>query len=216
MIFRVGIDNVTPMKEIVHHLLELAATGWGPFILILHGYLESFIFPGPHDIFLVTLCLVNPKMSFVYALMSTTASVCGILTGYFIGRFSEKNILERFFHSKIIDKTKEYIRKYDFWAIAIACFTPAPVKVFAYLAGAAGINIRLLILVAFLARGARFFLISSILYFFGETAKEIIFTYMNYAMLVMFSGMIILFLLMKIIAKKEASKTAESQDSEKI
>ena len=111
--------------------------------------------------------------------MSTTASTLGILTGYAIGRFGGHPILAKIFPKKLLDKAEEAIHKYDFWAVAVACFTPIPVKVFALFAGALELDVKKLALVAFIFRGARFFLVSTLLFFYGETAKEWILNYLD-------------------------------------
>lgn len=171
------------LRPIVEFLLELAATPWGVMALILHGYLEAFILPGPHEAFLIPLCLSKPKMSLIYALLSTTFSTLGILTGYCIGRWGGHRILKKIMKAELLEKAEYEIQKYDFWAIAIACFTPLPVKVFGLLAGTFRLSVPKLALVAFISRGARFGLVAVAIYFYGESAKEIILKYSDWIMI---------------------------------
>lgn len=185
------------MRAIAEHLLEFAATGWGPFVLIVHGYLESFVLPVAHDLFLIAVCLARPHLSFVYALISTLASVCGIATGYGIGRLGGRPLLHRFIPEKSMDAAEIEIHRYDVWAIAVACFTPVPVKIFALLAGAVRLRFKRMLVVAFLARGLRFFLIAALLYFYGDRAKEWVLAYLDRFMILLLILMTASFLVWK-------------------
>jgi len=66
------------MRHIAEYLFEFSATGWGPVVMVLHAYLESFILPLAHELFLIPVSLATPKLSFLFALMSTTASIFGM------------------------------------------------------------------------------------------------------------------------------------------
>jgi len=171
------------VKEFANHLLELAASPWGPLVLILHGYLESFVLPVAHDLFLITVALANPGASFAYAAMSTLSSVLGIVTGYAVGHFGGKYFLIRLIGPKTVVFIKQKIHKYDAWAIAIACFTPVPVRFFAVVAGIVNLNFRKLILIGLMARGLRFFLIGALIFFYGETIRHLILEYIGHVML---------------------------------
>lgn len=154
--------------------------------MVLHSFLESFILPLAHELFLIPVALAHPKLSFVYALMSTTASVMGMSVGYYIGSTGGKSILTRFINPKIFELAKREIHRYDAWAVALACFTPVPVKVFALVAGAVHLNYKKMIVIAFFSRGARYFLVAVLLYFYGATIREWLLDYMNIMMLVLF------------------------------
>jgi len=171
------------LREFAEYLFEFVATPWGPLTLVLHGYLESFIVPGPHDIFLIALCLAVPKLSFVYALMSTVSSVAGIATGYGIGRFGGRKLLVKLVKPRMLVLVKREFHKYHAWAMAIACFTPLPIKVFALAAGAFGVPFKSTMIVSFFSRAARFFLISTLFFFYGERIKVWVLDYMNWVMI---------------------------------
>jgi len=171
------------LKEVFDTLLAFAGGDWGPFVLVLHAYTESFIFPGPHDVVLMTVALANPPYSFLFALLSTIFSTLGIMTGYAIGRFGGRPLLCRMVHPKKLALVKEKIHKYDTWAIAIACFTPLPVKVFSLAAGAFFVDFYRLVIIGFLARGARFFLISTLFFFYGEPIRIWIREYLDSVMI---------------------------------
>lgn len=199
------------MREFIQQFLEFAATGWGPVVLVVHSYFESFIIPVAHDLFLTAVCLARPEYSFLFALLSTVSSVLGISTGYALGKWGGGWILRKVMKPDMIEAAQDTIHKYDIWAIAIACFTPIPVKVFAWVAGSVSLNFKKLIFVAFLARGARFTIVAAMIYFFGETAKEWIFKYLNWIMIALFVGFFLtwfLFRFLPVFLRKKAREAS--------
>lgn len=160
------------LRPFAEYLLEFASTAWGPAVLVLHAYLESFILPVAHEFFLVPVCLATPSLSFVFALMSTVASTLGIMTGYAIGGWGGRRILERVIKPSHLAIAEREIHRHDVWAIAIACFTPFPDKVFSILAGSMKLQFKRVVIVAFFSRGARFMLVSFLLFIYGEKARE--------------------------------------------
>jgi len=163
-------------------LLELAKTPWGPVVLVAHAFLESFIMPVAHDVFLITVSLARPKLSLVYALMSTIASTLGNMVGYQIGKLGGTPFIEKFVKMKTLKLTKEMIHKYDAWATAIACFTPFPDKIFSLCAGAFRIKFKKFCVVIFFARAARFYIICILLFFYGASVREFLLRYLDTVM----------------------------------
>ncbi len=195
------------LKEMTQYLFDLAATPWGPVALVVHAYLEAFILPVGHELILIPVALANPRWSLVFALMSTTASTFGIMTGYAVGKWGGRPLLKRVINPELLALTEREIHRYDVWAIAIACFTPFPDKVFAPVAGAIHLNFKKVVVVAFLSRGARFFLVCGLLFFYGESMKQWILDYAYYVL----AGILGIFLLsylcwklmVKFLLKKE-------------
>ena len=198
------------MRGIAEHLLAMASTSWGPVVLVVHSFLESFILPVAHDLFLIAVCLARPKLSFVFALMSTIASVCGIMTGFALGRWGGHWVLARIMKPHVLNAAEEKIRQYDVWAIVFACFTPVPVKVFAWIAGTLEMNPRRLILVAFLARGARFFSVASLMFFFGEPAREWVLKYLDAVMIALLIFFVAGYVAMHIFVKPPNKQESNS------
>ena len=185
------------MREFAEQLLEFSSTNWGPLVLVAHAFLESFILPVTHELFLIPVALARPHLSLVFALMSTTASTLGISVGYSIGHWGGRPLILRFLKARTFLLVKEEIHKYDAWAVALACFTPVPVKVFALVAGAVGLNFRKMIIIAFFSRGLRYFLVSLLLYFYGEAVKHWILEYMDWFMIAAFLLVVVPFFIWK-------------------
>ena len=171
------------LREWAEALLKLAETPWGPLILVTHAFLESFILPVAHDFFLIAVSLARPQLSLIYALMSTTASTLGNMVGYQIGRFGGRRLIEKVVKFRTLKLTQELLHRYDAWATAIACFSPFPDKIFSLCAGAFRINFRRFVVVIFLARAARFYLISILIFFYGAAVREFLLKYLNGVMI---------------------------------
>lgn len=172
-----------PLKRLYDWTMGFAYTKYGSLALVVDAFAESSFFPVPPDIILIPLSLSRPKRAFYYAGLCTIFSVIGGIFGYLIGLFLMKAIglpILRFYN--LYDKyliVAEYYKKYDAIAVGIAGFTPLPYKLFTIAAGACRINFPVFVVASILSRGARFFIVSSLLYFLGEPAKVFIERYFN-------------------------------------
>ncbi len=146
-------------------------------LLALISIAESIFLPIPPDLFLIPLSLINPKLSFFYALITTLASMLGGLIGYYAGNKGGKPFVKKFMTLEKLDKVKIFYNKYDTWAILIAAFSPIPYKVFAISAGLFDLNLKRFLISSFIGRGARFFLIATLIYIFGPSIKSALSSY---------------------------------------
>lgn len=136
------------------------------------SFSESSFFPIPPDIMLAPMALAKTDKAFRFALITTVASVLGGIFGYAIGlwfidliqplvgsggRWEEKFVL-----------TQEWFSEWGFWAIFIAGFSPIPYKVFTISAGAIGMLFIPFVLASLIGRGARFFLVASLMKWGGQ------------------------------------------------
>ncbi len=158
-----------------------ASSPYASLSLFLLAFTEAIFFPVPADVLLIALAVSQPRRSFFFAAICTLGSVLGATVGYAIGYYSwytspsEFSELARFFFDVIPGFTpdrfylvQELYQRHDFWAIFIAGFTPLPYKVFAITAGVFNINFFTFLLASILSRGARFFLIGGLFFFFGR------------------------------------------------
>lgn len=142
--------------------------------LFFVSFLESVFFPIPPDFLLISLCLMYPALSILYALNCTVGSVLGGVTGYFLGRKFGKPLLIKFISEKKFDRVKNIFDKYGLIGVGIAGFTPIPYKVFTISAGIFQLNLLGFIIISFISRGMRFFMVGILLYFYGDKAKILI------------------------------------------
>lgn len=176
-------------------VLHWAYTPYGPLALFVLAVAESSFFPIPPDVLLIALAIGATSKSFRFASICTFGSVLGGMIGYFIGMlFFEMIGIKILDFYGILDKfamVKEMYLRYDVWFVGIAGFTPIPYKVFTIAAGTFGMNFPVFIGVSALSRGARFFIVSALIWKFGEGIKRFIDKYFNF-LLILFVVLLIL------------------------
>ena len=144
-------------------------------ILGFISLLESIIFPIPVDPFLAGLTLAAPKKALKFALFCTLGSliggVLGWLLGYFIGTSIENILLNMpWFTEEKFRAVKSAYNENGMLIIFLGAFTPLPYKIITITSGMAGINIIGFILMSFVGRGIRFFIVAYLTKFFGTPA----------------------------------------------
>lgn len=183
-------EQAAPQKKnIVRRLydwvLHWAETPYGTPALATLSFAESSFFPVPPDVLLIALNMGKPKKSFYFALVCSIASVAGGMLGYFIGMALWSGLSGFFFSyipgftPEIFAKVQTMYNEYGFAAVLIAGFTPIPYKVFTIASGVFGMNFPLFVLASMISRSARFFIVSTLIFFFGEPIKKFIDKYFN-------------------------------------
>ena len=171
------------IRSLYDWVLHWAETPYGIPALLILSFAEASFFPIPPDLLLIALAVAIPKKSFKFALYCTVASVLGAMSGYTIGMYFFDAVGNRIIEFYGIQEQFEYVaQKYNenaFAAISIAGFTPIPYKVFTIAAGVFKVDIFVLLSASILSRGARFFLLSALIYRFGPTIKVFIDKYFN-------------------------------------
>lgn len=187
------------MKALYDWMIHWASTPYSVYALFLISFAESSFFPLPPDLLLIPMCLGNPKQSFFYATVCTIASVLGGVLGVFIGKKGGRPVIQKLFDEKKVAWAENLYQKYDGWAIGIAGFTPIPYKVFTILAGALKVNLKTVVFVSTISRGARFFMIAGLIYYFGKPIQSFIDKYFNLLtigfVVLLFGGFIVVRLL---------------------
>ena len=166
------------IRSLYDWMLHWADTPYGIPALIILSFAEASFFPVPPDVLLIALAVAIPKRSFKFALYCTAASVLGAMLGYTIGLYFFDAVGNRIIEFYGIHEQFEYVaQKYNenaFAAITIAGFTFIPFKVFTIAAGVFHVDIVVLLSASILSRGARFFLLAALIYYFGPTIKMFI------------------------------------------
>lgn len=178
----------------------------GLFIL---AFMESSFFPVPPDVLIIVLTLNNPSNYLLFALIAMIGSVLGSLLGYLIGVIGKEAILKRFVSETKIQKVHSLFKKYDYWAILIAAFTPIPYKVFTIAAGVFKVKIRGMLLASIIGRGLRFFIVALLTAKFGELMVK---TFDKYLLYITIIGLIILIILLILNRKKIKEKFSKVKE----
>ena len=160
--------------------LDLAAHKSSKYYLALVSFIESSFFPIPPDVMVIPM-VISKKTDFIKIFFITTIfSVLGGILGYFIGAFFfdiGMQIMNFYgYESKLINLKNSLINSEGFYAwlgiLFLAGFTPLPYKVFTIASGLIGFNILVFILISFISRGLRFFIVSFLSYKFGNLFTE--------------------------------------------
>ncbi|MGC8964379.1 MAG: YqaA family protein [Brevinematia bacterium] len=173
-----------PLRSLYDWVLSWAHKPGGDIALYSISFAESSFFPVPPDPLLMAFCLSNPKKSLNYAFFTTISSVLGGMFGYLIGVFLFESVgkflLNLYHYWDAYYSVKKIFDSYGFVAILIAGFTPIPYKVFTIASGSFYLNFPLFVLASLLSRGARFFLVSVLLLFFGQKIRDFIEKYFDW------------------------------------
>lgn len=178
------------LKRLYLWVLSWAESKYAPVALGVLAFSESAFFPIPPDVLQMALSMSKPKKSFLYAAIASVFSVLGGIFGYFIGRFLfesfGKLIITSLGYQQQFQIVGQLFQQNAFWAILAAAFTPIPYKIFTIAAGVWGISFPIFVLASVIGRPARFFLVATLAYFFGERVRVFIEKYFNWASLILF------------------------------
>tara|TARA_B100001063_G_C16637784_1_gene489215 strand:+ start:25 stop:630 length:606 start_codon:yes stop_codon:yes gene_type:complete len=156
--------------------LNLASHKSSKYYLALVSFIESSFFPIPPDVMIVPM-VISKKNDFIKIfLISTIFSVLGGILGYLIGAFFfdvGMQIMSFYgYEDKLSNLKNDLIKTEGFYTwlgiLFLAGFTPLPYKVFTIASGLIGFNILIFILISFISRGLRFFIVSYLSYKFGN------------------------------------------------
>ncbi len=170
-------------RRLYDWVLHWSETPYGPAALFFIAFIESSFFPIPPDVLLIALALGAPKKAFQFAFMCTIGSVLGGIFGYFIGfAFFDligHRILEFYGMLDKFSDIRILYNQYGVWIVGIAGFTPIPYKVFTIASGVFQMNFIPFVIVSFFTRGARFFIVSGLIWKFGMHIKKFIDRYFD-------------------------------------
>jgi len=171
------------LRRLYDWVISWAHKKYSSLALFILAFSESSFFPIPPDVLQIALSVSRPKKSFYYALLSSIGSVLGGILGYFIGLFLFDTIgnviIDSLGYRAQFNVVGDLYKSYAFLAILASAFTPIPYKVFTIAAGFWQVGLLPLIAASVIGRSARFFLVATLIYFFGPKIKEFIDKYFN-------------------------------------
>ena len=180
-------------KNTYNWVIGLSSKKNSDYSIFLLSFSESFFFPIPPDVLLIPLCLGNRKKSLYFAFLCSVSSIFGGIFGYYIGKVLWWNLpgieyseLAKFFFEYVpgvtvdsFGRIKSLYEEWNFWIVFTAGFTPIPFKLITISSGTFNINFFMFIIASMLSRSARFFLLATLLYIFGEKIRFFIEKYFN-------------------------------------
>ena len=169
--------------QLYNKCLKLAAHKNSSYFLSLISFIESSFFPIPPDVMIVPMAIAKKKEYLKIFLIATIFSVLGGIFGYVIGLFFfdfAMNIVNFYNYEDKVINIKNALSQgdgfYTWLAILfLAGFTPLPYKVFTITSGLISFNLMIFIIISFISRGLRFFIVSYLSSKFGDAFTD----YMN-------------------------------------
>ena len=144
---------------------------YGAFGLFAVALLDSTFVPLPSsaDALMLLLSTTNPSWMLLYAFMATSGSALGCWILYLISRRAGARALNRFSEAKQ-QRVKNWIEKYDAFAVLVATLLPPPFPFTAVVAAAAAFQYPRTRMIAILlsARMLRFCIIGVLAIAFGR------------------------------------------------
>ena len=160
--------------------LRWSSSRYAELAMATVSFVESSIFPVPAEVLFVPMVLSRPERAMRYAFIASVASVLGGIAGWMIGFYGfdliALPILE--FYGKV-DEFDALKAKTGDGAILAMLVTSGlahlpPMKVVTILSGVIAFDLKLFILSAIVARGAKFFALAWALRRYGPSIVEVI------------------------------------------
>lgn len=167
------------LRRLYEWTMRLAEHPRSEWALAGVSFSESSFFPIPPDVLLAPMIMANRKKTWRYCIICTVSSAIGGVFGYLIGLLLMDTIGQWIINLYGLQESFEIAReKFNElgWLMVLlgGGFTPLPYKVITILSGITQLNFIVFLLVGTFARGTRFLITCSVLYWLGPKAKEMI------------------------------------------
>ena len=168
--------------------MQLANNPRAIWLLGFVSFIEAIFFPIPPDVLLIPMILANIKRAWLYAFVTTITSVVGGLVGYAIGYLAYEQIAEPLLlnlgKQAAMSLFSSSINENGFLIVLTAGISPIPFKVVSVMSGFTQMPVFVFLLSALLGRATRFFVVATLLKYYGEAIKSFIETYLGWLFLV--------------------------------
>jgi membrane protein YqaA with SNARE-associated domain len=154
------------------------------------SFVESSVFPIPPDILIIPMVIAERAKAWRIAFVCTVASVLGGLLGYAIGYFLYDTVgqavLEFYGYTEKFAEFRRFYEEWGFWFVMAAGFTPFPYKVITITSGVLALNPLVFVIASVVSRGARFYIVAGLLWYFGPPIRAFIEKYLGWLMVLFF------------------------------
>lgn len=171
-------------NNILDWLASWASSPYAPLVLFSVSLLDSSIIFFPPEPLLISMSIAQPNLAVLYAAIATVASVLGASITYFVGRLGGRPLAERFVTKSRIETAEDFFQDHGTLTTGVAAFTPLPYPIFALAAGAGHLGIWKFVLASLAGRGARFFGMGAVIFFFGPSIQRFLENYLGWATLI--------------------------------
>jgi membrane protein YqaA with SNARE-associated domain len=166
------------LRPLYDWTMRLAAHPRAAWALGIVSFVESSFFPIPPDALLIPMVLANRAKAWFYATLCTVTSVLGGVAGYLIGLFLfdlvGKPLLDLYGYGAQFNDFAARYNEWGAWIVFFAGVTPFPYKVITIASGVTQLDIVTFMVASVLARGARFYAVTALLYVYGPPIRDFI------------------------------------------
>ena len=166
------------LRQLYNQTLALAEHRHALLLLGLVAFIESSVFPIPPDVLLIPMVLAARRRAWLIAAVCTLASVVGGAAGYGIGYYLFESLgrplLNFYGYMDQFAAFQAQFNEWGAWIVAGAGLTPFPYKVITIASGATALDPWVFMVASLLSRGARFFLLAGLLWYFGPPIRTFI------------------------------------------
>lgn len=182
-------------------LLQLLQGPYAYITTVLIAFTESFFFPIPPDVGILSILLAKPEKAMKLALHCTVASVLGGIVGYYLGMYMfdtwGQMIISTYGLAEKFESLRSDFHIYGFWILLFKGFTPIPFKLLTISSGVFGMPFGKFLFAAIVARSSRLFLIAWLIKKYGHHAREYMENSFGLVNLMVIIGIVIGFVLVK-------------------
>jgi membrane protein YqaA with SNARE-associated domain len=166
------------IRRLYDWCVDAAGRPYATWLMGFVSFIESSFFPIPPDAMLIPMSLARPDRAWFYAHVCTMTSVAGGVLGYFIGAVLYDSVgswlIALYGYGDRVEAFREAYATWGTWIILIKGVTPIPYKIVTITSGFAGYSFVMFVLLSFVARGMRFYLLAFLLHRYGPRARVII------------------------------------------
>jgi membrane protein YqaA with SNARE-associated domain len=166
------------LRRLYDKIMELSARPQGKWVLAAVSFAESSFFPIPPDLVLVPMVLADRRQARFLAFWCTIWSVTGGLLGYLIGAALYESVgqwlINAYGYGDRLEDFRALYNEWGAWIILIKGMTPIPYKLVTIASGFTGYALLPFIILSFITRGLRFFIVAELLRHFGEPIRDFI------------------------------------------
>jgi membrane protein YqaA with SNARE-associated domain len=166
------------LRRLYDWCVDAAARPYATWLMGTISFVESSFFPIPPDTMLIPMSLARPDRAWHYAHICTLTSVAGGVLGYFIGSVLYDSVglwlIQLYGYGDRVDAFRAAYAQWGAWIILLKGLTPIPYKIVTIASGFAGYSCPMFVLLSFIARGTRFYLLAFLLNRYGPQARAML------------------------------------------
>ncbi len=171
-------DGLFVIRPLYDWTMRLAGHRHAMWAMGSISFIESSVFPVPPDALLMPMVLARRDRAWAIAAVCTIASVLGGAFGYMIGYFLwdaiGQQVMSLYGYTDKMEQFTALYNEWGFWIVAGAGFTPFPYKVITIASGVTHLDFAVFMIASAVSRGARFFLVAGLLWYFGPPIRTFI------------------------------------------